>query len=182
MIFRRIMDSVTERMATDQQITPRTIFTDILEDDRYQALAWVTGGSAYPNLSGLVKFFGTPYTGVLVEAEIFNLPYDEDPCAANFYGFHIHEYGDCSGSAGVAFADAGGHYNPHGCPHPGHSGDFPPLMSDHGYAWISFYDKRFRIEDIIGRAVVIHDMPDDFASQPAGNSGARIGCGVIRAV
>lgn len=173
---------MTEKMTTDQQITPRTIFTEILEDDRYQALAWVTGDSAHAALSGLVKFYGTPYAGVLVEAEIFNLPYSDNPCAANFYGFHIHEYGVCTGSEGMAFTDAGGHYNPGRCPHPGHAGDFPPLMSDHGYAWISFYDKRFRIEDIIGKSVIIHDMPDDFSTQPSGNSGARIGCGVIRAV
>lgn len=169
-------------MATGQQITPRTIFSEILEGDRPQAVAWVTGDSAHARLSGLVKFYATPYAGVLVEAEIFNLPYDDDPCAANFYGFHIHEYGICAGTDGTAFSGAGNHYNPNRCPHPGHAGDFPPLMSDQGYAWISFYDKRFQIQDIIGKSVIIHDMPDDFHSQPSGDSGMRIGCGVIRAV
>jgi Cu-Zn family superoxide dismutase len=44
---------------------------------------------------------------------------------------------------------------------------------------MSFYDKRFSLQDILGRSVIIHNQPDDFTTQPSGNSGAMIGCGVI---
>ena len=53
-------------------------------------------------------------------------------------------------------------------------------MANQGYAWESFYDKRFRIADILNRSVVIHQHRDDFTSQPSGDSGIMIGCGVIR--
>ena len=56
----------------------------------------------------------------------------------------------------------------------------PPLLANQGYAWMSFYDKRFSMEDILDRSVVIHQDPDDFKTQPSGNSGAMIACGVIR--
>lgn len=57
-----------------------------------------------------------------------------------------------------------------------------PLMGNQGYAFLTFYDKRFQIEDILERSVVIHAMPDDFKTQPAGDSGMKIGCGVIRKI
>ena len=64
--------------------------------------------------------------------------------------------------------------------HPQHTGDMIPILGNQGYAWTSFYDKRFKIPEIIGRSVIIHAMPDDFMTQPSGASGVRIGCGVIR--
>ena len=54
-----------------------------------------------------------------------------------------------------------------------------PLLGNEGYGWMAFYDKRFTIEEIMGRSVILHLQADDFTSQPAGNSGTRIGCGVI---
>ena len=57
-----------------------------------------------------------------------------------------------------------------------------PLLANQGYAYGVFYDKRFTIPDITGRAVIIHLNPDDFTTQPAGNSGERIACGVIKKV
>ena len=159
-----------------QSPTPRLTFSQLLENNRPQAVAWVQGGTQAPRLSGLVKFYNTPYGGILVEAEIFGLPNQSVPNSSNFYGMHIHENGDCSDH----FARTGDHYN-HGChPHPEHAGDLLPLLGNQGYAWSAFYDKRFQIRDILGRSVIIHAMPDDFATQPSGNSGAKIGCGVIR--
>ena len=154
-----------------QSPTPRLTFSQLLENNRPQAVAWVQGGTQAPRLSGLVKFYNTPYGGILVEAEIFGLPN-----SSNFYGMHIHENGDCSDH----FARTGDHYNPGGQPHPEHAGDLLPLLGNQGYAWSAFYDKRFQIRDILGRSIIIHAMPDDFATQPSGNSGAKIGCGVIR--
>lgn len=157
------------------QPTPRLSFVQMLSDNRPQAVAWVRGSAIYPQISGLVKFYDTPYQGILVEAEIFGLPDFAIPGSTAFYGFHIHEFGDCSRH----FQNTGGHYNPTNDIHPQHGGDLPPLLGNQGYAWSAFYDKRFRVNDILNRSVIIHAAPDDFATQPAGNSGEKIACGVI---
>jgi Cu-Zn family superoxide dismutase len=158
------------------QFTPRLTFVRILEQNRPAAVAWVTGNSTYSELSGLVKFYDTPYDGVLVEAEVFGLPNVSTQVSSDFYAMHIHQYGNCSGS----FEKTGSHFNPTNAFHPEHAGDMIPLLGNQGYAWASFYDKRFTIDDIIGKSVVIHSRRDDFTSQPAGDSGEKIGCGVIR--
>lgn len=165
---------------SERSYTPRDIFADILEDNEPQAVAWVKGDAAHPSLSGLVKFYKTPYEGVLIEAEVFGLPDQGRAYQSNYYGIHIHENGNCSGTSAEPFANAGSHYNPRGTGHPFHAGDFPSLLSNQGYAWLSFYDKRFTVGDVIGRSVIIHSHQDDFTAQPSGNSGAMIGCGVIR--
>ena len=89
---------------------------------------------------------------------------------------HIHENGDCTSP----FDKTGNHYNPENTSHPNHSGDLPPLLSNKGYAWIAFWDNRFTISEIKGKSIVIHSMSDDFRSQPSGDSGEKIGCGVIK--
>ncbi len=160
------------------QITPRSLFIHLLEKDRPQAMAWVQGNKEYPQMSGLVKFYATKYGGVLIEAEIFGLPNKNTPLSTDFYAFHIHEFGNCS----EGFVHTGNHYNPTKEPHPKHAGDLVPLMGNEGYAWLSFYDTRFKIWEIIGKSVIIHIHPDDFTSQPSGNSGEKIGCGVIRSM
>ena len=95
---------------------------------------------------------------------------------------HIHEGAECYGNNHDPFADAGMHYNPYDCAHPYHAGDLPPLFSAHGIAWEAVLTDRFTVEEIIDRTVIIHAMPDDFKSQPSGNSGEKIACGVIRRV
>lgn len=103
------------------------------------------------------------------------------------HGFHVHERGDCTGADGMS---AGGHFDPRGRPHghPGrpdrHAGDLPNLQADAG----GIAEIRFEIEglgiggeaDVTGRAIVVHAAPDDYVSQPAGNAGARIACGVFK--
>lgn len=139
----------------------------------------VLHGSTYaPFLRGTVSFY--PWArGTLVKAEVANLPPDapktEKAPQTGPFGFHIHERGCCAGD----FSCAGGHYNPEGKLHPFHAGDLPVLFSNHGYAYMVVYTDRFRPGDVIGRSVVIHRSPDDFRTQPAGDSGDRIGCGVI---
>ena len=64
--------------------------------------------------------------------------------------------------------------------HPFHSGDLPSLLENNGYAYMTVLTNRFKIADIIGKVVIIHDSPDDFTSQPSGNSGMKIACGIIR--
>lgn len=159
-----------------QQITPGMNFEYLISNTLPQAMAWVTGGEAYPEISGLVKFYPTAYGGVLVAAEFFNLPNVTTPESTSFYAFHIHENGDCSQN----FTRTGNHFNPTGSLHPGHAGDFPPLLGNQGYAFSVFYDKRFQIGDIMGKSVIVHSHADDFTSQPAGNSGTKIACGIIR--
>ena len=159
-----------------RDVTPAQEFLWALQNKQPDAMAWVTGGPAAPDLSGLVKFYMTNYDGVLIEAEIFGLPNLRDAGSSNFYGMHIHEYGDCSDN----FTHTGDHYSRQRAPPPQHTGDLLPLLGNQGYAWTAFYDKRFRIPEIIGRSVIIHRMPDDFMTQPSGNSGEKIGCGVIR--
>lgn len=157
--------------------TPGLIFKNILRNEKPAAKAWIRGNQENPQLSGWVEFYDTPYEGILVEAEIFGLPNIRVPRSSNFYGMHIHEVGNCE----LPFDKTGEHYESReGMNHPQHSGDMIPLLGNQGYAWSSFYDKRVSIPEILGRSVIIHAMPDDFTTQPSGNSGTKIGCGVIR--
>ena len=142
------------------------------------AMAWIQGNDSHSDLSGLVRFFSTPYGGVLVDMQIFGLPDIHSNNASQFYGVHIHEFGNCD----LPFDKTGNHFNPADAKHPDHAGDLPPLLSNQGYAWQAFYDKRFTVEQIVGKSVVIHSMRDDFTSQPSGGSGEKIGCGVIKTV
>lgn len=143
------------------------------------AAASVRGSKAYPGLSGTVYFYQTQ-RGVLVRAEIYGLPEPDQPCEEPVFGFHIHEGGRCGGNADDPFSDAMSHYNPHGCGHPFHAGDMPPLFGCGGSALLLFLTDRFCVEEVIGKTVIIHDHPDDFTSQPSGNSGTKIACGVIQ--
>ena len=146
---------------------------------RPQAAANLTGSESCPGLSGMVWFYQTN-AGVVVCAEVSGLPHSGLPCQDRVFGFHIHEGASCTGKPGDPFADTMSHYNPGGCTHPYHAGDLPPLFGNDGTALLLFLTSRFSINEIIGRTAVIHDHPDDFATQPSGNSGTKIGCGVIR--
>lgn len=160
------------------QVTSGITFSQLLQYNHPKAAAWVTGNADNPQLSGLVKFYQTFYNGVLVEAEIFGLPNVEELKGSNFYAMHIHQFGDCSDN----FSKTGEHYNPENNLHPSHAGDLLPLLANQGYAWSAFYDKRFTIDEIIGKSVIIHSGPDDFTTQPSGNAGIKIGCGEIRRI
>lgn len=103
------------------------------------------------------------------------------------HGFHIHEKGDCSSGDGMS---TGGHFNPTGKPHgplhaDHHVGDLPALKADaNGVATFSVRLPGVTIgsgvADIVGRGMIVHAQPDDYTTQPTGNSGARIACGVIQ--
>lgn len=102
------------------------------------------------------------------------------------HGFHIHEKGDCSAPDGMS---AGGHFNPGGQPHghphkgPHHAGDMPMLETDgYGNARLVAVLPGLTLagaNGIVGKGVIVHAAPDDFKTQPTGNSGARMACGVI---
>ena len=151
----------------------------ILMQREPEAFAEVEGSQEYPDIKGEVIFYPL-WRGSLVVASISGLPKGEKPCGERFFGFHIHEGSSCTGYEEDPFADTGKHYNPADCGHPEHAGDFPPLMGNDGYALSVFYTDRFYPEEIIGRTVVIHDKPDDFKTQPSGDSGKKIACGVIK--
>lgn len=146
---------------------------------RPQAAARVAGSERYPNLSGTVRFYQTR-EGVIVWAEIHGLPCSQLPCQERIFGFHIHTGPGCAGNMDDPFADAMSHYNPNGCEHPNHAGDLPPLFGQNGFALCVFLTDRFSVNEVVGRTVIIHDHPDDFTTQPSGNSGTKIACGVIR--
>ena len=143
-----------------------------------EAHAVIKGSSSFPNIDGMV-FFYQLMDGVLLIAQIHGLPQGLGVCSANVFGFHIHEGSSCTGNATDPFANSGTHYNPNNCPHPAHAGDLPPLFGNHGYAFMAFITDRFSVNDVIGRTVIVHSSPDDFTTQPSGNSGTKIACGQI---
>lgn len=157
-------------------ITPCNMFCSIITGNEPDAVAWIRGNASHKELDGVVCFYRGPFGGVIVNAEIYGLPDSKTATGSDFYGMHIHESGNCT----PHFDKTGGHYNPSNVSHPGHAGDLPPLLGNKGYAWSAFLTKRFTIEEILGKSVVIHAMRDDFTSQPSGNSGEKIGCGVIQ--
>lgn len=146
------------------------------EHDRLIAVVQPTQDN---NTVGTVTFTKTD-DGVRVVATITNLPPN------SMHGFHIHEYGDCSA---IDATSAGGHFNPHDRPHGGpttaerHVGDLGNLASnDLGIAELDYVDPKLSFsgsDSILGRGLVVHEQEDDLESQPVGNAGARIGCGVI---
>ena len=105
------------------------------------------------------------------------------------HGFHIHEAGDCSSGDGMS---AKGHFNPYGKPHGDpksaerHAGDLPALKAGKdGRAKIDVTVDAISIGqgagNIVGRGLIVHADPDDYKTQPTGNAGARLACGVIKA-
>ena len=130
-------------------------------------------------VKGTVRFMQLEH-GVEIDADIAGL-------APGSHGFHIHEFGDCSAADG---SSAGGHFNPEGKTHGGpdsasaHAGDFGNLEADaSGHAVLKLVSHRITLDQaptgVLGRSVVVHEKTDDLTSQPAGNAGPRIGCGVI---
>lgn len=119
---------------------------------------------------------------LMVHAVVSGLP------PSGVFGFHVHEVGSCASSDG---SSAGGHFNPGAQPHgpqggPHHAGDMPALQAGaNGVA-----DQEFMLDgptlaagptSLVGRSVIVHAQADDYATQPTGNSGARVACGVIAA-
>lgn len=101
------------------------------------------------------------------------------------HGFHIHEWGDCSADAN----SAGGHFNPsheqHGAPDAlhHHVGDLGNILADASgkahFEWVSNTIHLNGVNNIMGRSVIIHAAADDLHTQPSGNSGGRVACGVV---
>lgn len=150
---------------------------DILQDVIVnKAKAFIKPAKGF-NVRGKVVF--TQVTdGVKVFIDLRNVPPGE-------HGFHVHEYANCSGD----FEEAGGHFNPgdntHGKPGPNsHAGDLGNIKADkNGKINTSFTTKSLSFEgptSLLNKSIIVHEKPDDFKTQPTGDAGKRIGCGIIK--
>ncbi len=142
------------------------------------AFAIIQGGEQYPDISGVANFYRPRWdSGVVLEIELSHLPNTKE-YSPRFMGLHIHENGNCSQN----MAHTGNHYNPTNADHPYHLGDLPSVLNSDGYSYMAVYDSFLSIEEIIGKSVILHNRRDDFVTQPSGDSGEKIACGVIRPV
>mgnify|MGYP000868601549 CR=1 FL=1 len=152
------------------------LLLELLYYESPNAIADIYGSSRYPLLRGLAKFYTTYEEGILISVEVVGLP-DTPESGYNVYGLYIHENGNCSED----FIYVGDHLNLTDTSHPFHTGDLPPLLSNNGYAWMAFYDDRFDIEDVLGRSIVIHSLPDLMIALPSPVADQKIACGIITA-
>ena len=142
------------------------------------AYAKIKGGPLAPCISGIVYLYQLE-DGVYVKAYITGIPNINNQ-TSSFHGFHIHEVGDCTvGNESDPFTAAKSHYNPTKVDHPMHAGDLPPILSADGIGVLSTFTNRFTVNDVIGKSFILHSGYDDFTTQPSGNSGSRLACGVI---
>jgi len=132
------------------------------------------------NAIGTVSFWDLGNGNVKVKVDMTGVP-------AGTHGFHVHEKGDCSAADG---SSAGGHFNPtsmaHGSPSamPHHAGDFGNVTADDkGEIHTTMTTKSISLgtgpDSVIGKSLVLHADRDDLTTQPSGNAGKRIACGVV---
>ncbi|WP_425501241.1 superoxide dismutase family protein [Pseudoxanthomonas suwonensis] len=169
--------STTEPVAPPPPAEPAPVST---AQEATVVLASASGSRVSGKL-GLVPVTG----GVHVRGEVGGL------APNGRFGFHVHEKGDCSAADATS---AGSHFNPAGAPHgragsgAHHGGDMDNLTSNaEGVAAVDAHLHGVTLgggaaNDIAGRAVIVHADPDDYQSQPTGNAGARVACGVIKVV
>lgn len=165
------------------------------------AAGCATAGTAADRVAAAAVDFVTPTGGSLGSALLW-----QDPLGVvhvdgqvrglqpGQHGVHFHAVGRCDGAASLAFASAGAHYNPgnrkHGlnAPDGPHAGDAPNVVANSdGRATVRFTTDRVTLtagpatlNDADGTSLVIHALGDDQTTDPSGNSGARIACGVVR--
>ena len=146
--------------------------------DNVQKVIAVLNPTAGSKVTGTVTFTKSG-NGVKIVAEINGL-------SPGKHGFHIHEFGDCSAPDATS---AGGHFNPTSDPHAGHDaekrhvGDLGNIEADaSGKARLELTDKEMEFtgdKGILGHAVIVHEKADDLKTQPTGDAGGRVACGVI---
>jgi Cu-Zn family superoxide dismutase len=160
--------------------------TQMRRDSVSQAVALIVNTNGTP--IGTAQLWQEQNGNVHVDIASLALP-------AGTHGIHFHEVGTCDGGS-TAFSTAGGHYNPltkeHGLDNPRgpHAGDAPNIVTPAGgIGKVSFTTNRVTLTpgtttlfDSNGSSIVVHASADDQVSQPSGNSGGRIACGVIRTI
>ena len=151
-----------------------------IENESHALEAEIKGSEVHPAIGGMVYVYELPQ-GFYLQADIEGLP------ESRVFGLHIHDGLVCAPTGpNNPFSDSGGHLNNCGegiwCSrHPYHAGDLPPLFSNEkGKSTIRVYIDRANIDEISGKPIVIHGLPDDFKTQPSGNSGVRIACGILK--
>jgi superoxide dismutase, Cu-Zn family len=163
-----MMDTVMRVTTPDQYALVKNVTAAIVE----------LKPSSGSNVNGFLTFDKTD-TGIYIHGEIHGL-------TPGKHGFHIHENGDCSAPDAMS---AGDHFNPQDAPHGGHDsekrhvGDLGNVEADElGVARVSINDRLMTFEgenNILGKSVIVHEKEDDLTSQPSGDAGGRIACGVI---
>ena len=144
---------------------------------RASAMLSSTSGSS---ASGTVELAQNADGSVDVTVKLTGVP-------AGVHGFHIHDKGDCGDNGNAA----GGHFNPsataHGAPSadPHHAGDFGNVTADaSGNVNAHFTTRSITLSEgansAVGHAIILHANPDDLTTQPTGNAGPRIACGVVQ--
>jgi Cu-Zn family superoxide dismutase len=148
------------------------------------AAATLQAGPSTPGFSGTVTFTPAANGAVRVVADLRGVP-------PGRHGIHLHENGQCNHdeSSGKHFTSAGGHFNPNGAPHacpptdPRHAGDFGNVeVGADGTGHLDLTTNLLSLTGanmVMGKAVILHAGADDCSTQPSGNSGDRLACGVI---
>ena len=143
-------------------------------DEPTKAIAVLSSASG-SKVTGTVTFTKSS-DGVKIVADVSGL-------TPGKHGFHVHEFGDCSAPDATT---AGAHFNPTNDPHAGHDadkrhmGDLGNLEADaSGKARLDLTDKKMKLSAVIGKAVIVHEKADDLKTQPTGDAGGRVACGVI---
>lgn len=130
--------------------------------------AEISGNEQHSGLRGTLMLYPAEDGSVAV-IEVHGLPENEP-----FLAVHLHNGASC--------AESGSHLSFELLGHPLHTGDFPPLLNNEGFAWSAFYTDRFTPHQAVGYPVVIHAHSEDFRSQPAGDPGEKIACGMVRLI
>ncbi|MEK1892322.1 MAG: superoxide dismutase family protein [Rhizobium sp.] len=157
------------------------VSSDTLAQDKQTATADFVGGDG--KASGRATLTAAANGGVLIEVEVAGLP------ANKWVAFHVHETGNCD--AAGHHASAGKHFNPTNAEHGllsakgPHAGDMPNQYVDQdGVLRAQIFDGMVTLDGktdgIRGRALIVHANSDDYRSQPAGDAGERLACGVIK--
>lgn len=150
------------------------------------ATATLTGAPDDTDFSGSVTFTDDGQGGVRIEAHLAGID------TPGLHGFHVHETGDClhDTAGGKHFSTAGGHFNPtgteHACPptEPRHAGDLGNVnIGSDGSAHFEMTTNLLSLSganSVLGKAVILHTGEDDCKTQPTGNAGDRLACGVVQ--
>lgn len=150
-------------------------FLSFINSHNCDAIAVINGNRDYSNIKGKAEFYQIN-GGVLVLLEVENLPQNQ---TGNFFAVHIHSGENCNQDENGEFFDTP-HLNLNQSTHPNHTGDLPVILSNNGYAFSVNLTDRFNVSDIIGKTLMIHEHADDFRTDPSGESGLKIACGLIK--